>query len=91
MPEFIKIGIKKRSEDVSSLRFLVFRADLVSWHLFTVKGRIVKIDVFSVHFFLAKTNTFTKSLEMDNFTLTKKTNDIGYVRVITEPKNIVIG
>ena len=56
-----------------------------------VDGRIHEIDVFPVQLFTQKLDCFAKSLEMDDFPFPKELDHIVYIRVITEPQDIVIG
>jgi len=56
-----------------------------------VEGRIGEINILGIHLFFAKTQALAKALEMDDFPLTQETDDVVHVRIIAEPKNVVIG
>ena len=56
-----------------------------------VKSGVVKIDVLLVHFLLAQTQAFTKALEVDDLTLTQKSDYVVDIGVVTQTKNVVVG
>ena len=56
-----------------------------------VKSRISEVDVFGVHLFLAKPQTLAKPLEVYDFPLPQKADDIVYVRIVGKTQNVVIG
>ena len=47
-----------------------------------VKGRIVEIDIFTVHFILAEPQALAKPLEMDDLPFPQEPNDVVYIRII---------
>ena len=50
------------------------------WSL--VKGGIVEIDVFLIHFFFAQAKTLAKALEMDDLALAQEADDVVHIGVI---------
>ena len=56
-----------------------------------VKSRVGEVDVFRVHFFLAKPQTLAKPLEVHDLPLPKEADDVVYVRVVGKAQNVVIG
>ena len=56
-----------------------------------VEGGIGEVDVLLIHFFLGKAQSLAKTLEVNDLTGAQKFDDIVDIRVIAEPKNVVIG
>ena len=56
-----------------------------------VKGRVSKVDVSCVHLLFAQAQTLAKSLEVDNFPLSQKTDDVVDIWVIGKAENVIIG
>ena len=57
----------------------------------TVGDRVGEIDVLLVHLFLGQPNGLAEALEMDDLPLSEETDDIGNIRVVTQPQDVVIG
>ena len=49
------------------------------------------VDITLIQFLTKVLNRFTEALEMDNFPFPEEANDIVDIRIITEPKNIIVG
>ena len=58
--------------------------------LFVERGVHI-INVFLVYLVLCKTQAFAKSLEMDDFPRTQEFDDVVNIRVVRQPKNVVVG
>ena len=93
-------GVEKR-EWVTALRAVVlgtvggslavFLTSSRSPGLCFVKGRVSKVDVSCVHLLFAQAQTLAKSLEVDNFPLSQKTDDVVDIWVIGKAENVIIG
>lgn len=55
-----------------------------------VKGRIGKIDVLLIHFFLGQAYRLAKALEVYHLAGPQELDDIADIRVVAEPQDIVI-
>ena len=65
---------------------------MISWGLLLqVNCRIHTINVFLIQFLPKKLHGFSKSLEMNNLTLPEEFYHIVDIRVIRQPKDIIIG
>ena len=56
-----------------------------------VKGRVSKVDVSCVHLLFAQAQTLAKSLEVDNFPLSQKTDDVVDIWIVGHAQDVVIG
>lgn len=56
-----------------------------------VERGIARIEVLGVHFIGCKSKSLSKSLIMDNLTLTQEFNRITDVRVVDQTQNVVVG
>ena len=55
-----------------------------------IQSRIHCIDVLLIEAFPQQLQSFSKSLEMYHLSLAQEFDDFIYVRIITEPKNVII-
>ena len=55
-----------------------------------VKRRIKCVEVFLIHLVGCKAETFTETLEMNNFTFTKELDYITHIRVINKTENVIV-
>lgn len=60
--------------------FLSGFVQFVSGHF--IKGRVVKIDIFCIHLFLAQPHTFTEALEVHNFALSQESDYVIDIRIV---------
>ena len=62
------------------------------WTLFAllIKRRIHIVYIFLSQLLAQQLNSFTESLKMDNFPFSEEFNDIIYIRVIAEAKDIIV-
>src|SRR5699024_8478996 len=56
-----------------------------------VKGRIHIVDVLLAQLIFGQTQTFSKSLEVDDLPGSEEFDDVVDVRVVAQPQNIVVG
>ena len=63
----------------------------VSWEALFVEGRVGEIYVFLVHLLFGQFDGFAEALEMDNLPFPEEANDVIYVRVVGQAKDVVIG
>lgn len=59
--------------------------------LLFVECRVGEVHVFLVHFLLGQLDGFAEALEMDNLPFPEEANDVIYVRVVGQAKDVVIG
>ncbi len=56
-----------------------------------VESRVGEVDVFRVHFFLAKPQALAKPLEVHDLPLPQEADDVVYIWVVGKAQNVVIG
>lgn len=56
-----------------------------------IKRRIHKVNIFLIQLFTKQLNRFAKSLEVNDFTFPQEFNHIIDIRIVAEPKNVIIG
>ena len=56
-----------------------------------VESGVGEIDVFRVHFFLAKPQTLAEPLEVHDLPLPQEADNIIYVRIVGKTQDVVIG
>lgn len=57
----------------------------------SIKARIKCVEVSGIKLFLNASQRFTEALEMHDFSGPKEADRIGYIRVLDESQNIVVG
>ena len=74
------------------MRFAAFSVSKEFTKLFpTIERRVGGIEVFGIQMILDDTQTFTETLEMNDFTFPQITNGIADLRIFYKAKNIFIG
>jgi hypothetical protein len=56
-----------------------------------VESRVHIVNVFRIHFVFCKSQSFTETLEVNNFPGPEKFDDVADVRVVGEAEDIVVG
>ena len=56
-----------------------------------IEGRIHIVYVLLVQFLTEKLNSLSEALEVDDFPLSEELDYVVYIRIVAEPKNVVIG
>ena len=56
-----------------------------------IEGRVHIVDVLLIQLFTQQLDCFAKPLEMNDFPFSQELDHIVYIRVITEPQDIIIG
>ena len=64
---------------------------MLRWFLLQIKRWIHTVDVSGIQFLTQKFNCLTKTLEVYHFTFPEEFDNIIDIRIVTQPKDIVIG
>ena len=64
------------------LRFILLNRSIVSLNGSIIKTRIDVVDVFAVQSFFCQTQSFAKSLEVDDLSFPQEFDDIVHIRII---------